>query len=707
MARAGAPGTTAKKPASAKPSKTASTLAAGLEKLGLRRPLDFALHLPLRYEDRTRITLLSEAPAAGPALFAVRVRNVTVAFRPRRQLLVQVEDDSGRANLRFLNFYGSQTKQFERARDEGLTLHAWGELRSGYMGPELVHPTISKPSEADSIGAPADTLTPQYPTTAGVSQAQLRQRIGKALKDLALAETLPRNHDTSDHTSHLPPLNEALQFLHAPPPDVDVGALNARSHPAWQRVCIEELVAQQLSLRKARLARRQKGAPVLRGNGSLTNALLKRLPFALTQAQERVYGEICADLNESHPMQRLLQGDVGSGKTIVAALAACQAIEAGYQVAFMAPTELLAEQHYNKLIEWLEPLGIRIAWLSGSQKKSERTAQLSAAATDAQLIVGTHALIEDTVDFSKLGLVIIDEQHRFGVAQRLALRQKGDNPHQLMMSATPIPRTLAMSYFADLDCSVIDELPPGRTPIRTRLVSDMRRDEVIAAIRNAIAAGEQCYWVCPLIEESETLELQTAIDTHALLSDALPEYRVGLVHGRLKADEKATTMRAFAEGEVQLLVATTVIEVGVDVPNASLMVIEHAERFGLAQLHQLRGRVGRGQRESSCILMFGQSQGLPLSQTAKERLRIIFENTDGFAIAQADLQLRGPGELIGKRQSGVPMLRYADLERDADLIPLAQQIADQMLREETHTRPALTDIHMDRWFGHAEGFLKT
>ena len=694
MARAGDSGTTAKKPASAKAVKPGSGIAAGLEKLGLRHPLDFALHLPLRYEDQTRITLLRDAPAAGPALFAIRVRHVTVAFRPKRQLLVQVEDDSGRANLRFLNFYGSQTKQFERARDEGLTLHAWGELRSGYLGPELVHPTITKPNDKDSAEAPSETLTPQYPTTAGVSQTQLRQRIGKVLKDLNLADTLPFNA----HTQHLPNLTQALQFLHAPPPDVDVGALNARSHPTWQRVCIEELVAQQLSLRKARLARRQQGAPVLRGNGSLTNALLKRLPFALTKAQERAYAEICADLNESHPMQRLLQGDVGSGKTIVAALAACQAIEASYQVAFMAPTELLAEQHYNKLIEWLEPLGVRIAWLSGSQKKSERTAQLSAAASDAQLIVGTHALIEDTVDFSKLGLAIIDEQHRFGVAQRLALRQKGSNPHQLMMSATPIPRTLAMSYFADLDCSVIDELPPGRTPIRTRLIGDMRRDEVISAIRNAIAAGEQCYWVCPLIEESETLELQTAIDTHALLSEALPEYRVGLVHGRLKADEKAATMCAFAEGEVQLLVATTVIEVGVDVPNASLMVIEHAERFGLAQLHQLRGRVGRGQRESSCILIFGQ----PLSQTAKERLRIIFENTDGFAIAQADLQLRGPGELIGKRQSGVPMLRYADLERDADLIPAAQQIADQMLKE----TPELTDMHMDRWFGHAEGFLR-
>lgn len=679
----------------AKPGKTSSGIAAGLEKLGLRCPLDFVLHLPLRYEDQTRITLLSDAPAAGPALFAIRVRNVTVAFRPKRQLLVQVEDESGRANCRFLNFYGSQTKQFERARDEGLTLHAWGELRSGYLGPELVHPTISKPAEETAATPPSATLTPQYPTTAGVSQTQLRQRIGKVLKDLMLANTLPQ----SEHTQHLPPLYDALQFLHAPPPDVDVGALNTRSHPAWQRICLEELVAQQLSLRKARLARRQKGAPVLRGNGSLTNALLKRLPFALTKAQERAYGEVCADLNESYPMQRLLQGDVGSGKTIVAALAACQAIEAGYQVAFMAPTELLAEQHYNKLIEWLEPLGIKIAWLSGSQKKADRSAQLSATASDAQLIVGTHALIEDTVDFSKLGLVIIDEQHRFGVAQRLALRQKGNNPHQLMMSATPIPRTLAMSYFADLDCSVIDELPPGRTPIRTRLIADMRRDEVIVAIRNAIAAGEQCYWVCPLIEESETLELQTAIDTHALLSDALPEYQVGLVHGRLKADEKATTMRAFAHGAVQLLVATTVIEVGVDVPNASLMVIEHAERFGLAQLHQLRGRVGRGQRESTCILMFGQA----LSQTAKERLRIIFENTDGFAIAQADLQLRGPGELIGKRQSGVPMLRYADLERDADLIPAAQQIADQMLKE----TPELTDMHIDRWFGHAEGFLKT
>ena len=679
----------------AKPGKTSSGIAAGLEKLGLRRPLDFALHLPLRYEDQTRITLLGDAPAAGPALFAIRVRNVTVAFRPKRQLLVQVEDDSGRANLRFLNFYGSQTKQFERARDEGLTLHAWGELRGGYLGPELVHPTISKPSDEIAATAPSATLTPQYPTTAGVSQTQLRQRIGKVLKDLMLANTLPQ----TEHTGHLPPLYDALQFLHAPPPDVDVGALNARSHLAWQRICLEELVAQQLSLRKARLARRQKGAPVLRGNGSLTNALLKRLPFALTKAQERAYGEICTDLNESHPMQRLLQGDVGSGKTIVAALAACQAIEAGYQVSFMAPTELLAEQHYNKLMEWLEPLGIKIAWLSGSQKKADRSAQLSATASDAQLIVGTHALIEDTVDFSKLGLVIIDEQHRFGVAQRLALRQKGNNPHQLMMSATPIPRTLAMSYFADLDCSVIDELPPGRTPIRTRLIADLRRDEVIMAVRNAIAAGEQCYWVCPLIEESETLELQTAIDTHALLSESLPEYCVGLVHGRLKADEKATTMRAFADGSVQLLVATTVIEVGVDVPNASLMVIEHAERFGLAQLHQLRGRVGRGQRESTCILMFGQA----LSQTAKERLRIIFENTDGFAIAQADLQLRGPGELIGKRQSGVPMLRYADLERDADLIPAAQQIADQMLRE----TPELTDMHIDRWFGHAEGFLKT
>ena len=687
---------TAKKPAAAKkPGKSSTGIASGLEKLGLRRPLDFALHLPLRYEDQTHVTLLANAPAAGPALFAIKVRAVTVAFRPRRQLVVQVEDDSGRANLRFLNFYGSQTKLFERARDEDLTLHAWGELKPGYLGPELVHPTISKPPEASADEAPSDTLTPQYPTTAGVSQSQLRTRISKMLKDLSLPVTLPH----TEATRHLPGLNDALHYLHAPPPDVNLSALNGRSHLAWQRICIEELVAQQLSLRKARLARRQKGAPILRGNGSLTNALIKRLPFALTRAQERAYGEICADLNQHFPMQRLLQGDVGSGKTIVAALAACQAIEAGYQVAFMAPTELLAEQHYNKLLEWLKPLGIKIAWLSGSQKKSERTAQLSAAASDANLVVGTHALFEDAVDFSKLGLVIIDEQHRFGVAQRLALREKGNNPHQLMMSATPIPRTLAMSYFADLDCSVIDELPPGRTPIRTRLIADTRRDDVITAIRNAIAGGEQCYWVCPLIEESETLELQTAIDTHALLTEALPEYQVGLVHGRLKADEKIATMRAFAEGTHHLLVATTVIEVGVDVPNASLMVIEHAERFGLAQLHQLRGRVGRGARESSCILIYGQ----PLSNTAKERLRIIYENTDGFEIAQADLQLRGPGELVGKRQSGVPMLRYADLERDADLIPTAQKIADLMLKE----TPALTELHMDRWFGHAEGFLKT
>src|SRR5574343_73674 len=680
--------------AATKPTKPATGIAAGLEKLGLRRPLDFALHLPLRYEDQTRITLLSDAPAAGPALFAVKVRNVTVAFRPKRQLLVQVEDESGRANCRFLNFYGSQTKQFERARDEGLTLHAWGELRSGYLGPELVHPTISKPAEETAATPPSATLTPQYPTTAGVSQTQLRQRIGKALKDLMLANTLPQ----SERTRHLPPLYDALQFLHAPPPGVDVGALNARSHLAWQRICLEELVAQQLSLRKARLARRQKGAPVLRGNGSLTNALITALPFALTQAQERAYGEICADLNQHFPMQRLLQGDVGSGKTIVAALAACQAMEAGYQVAFMAPTELLAEQHYRKLQDWLGPLGIHIAWLSGSQKKSERTAQLSAAASDAQLVVGTHALFEEAVDFSKLGLVIIDEQHRFGVAQRLALRQKGNNPHQLMMSATPIPRTLAMSYFADLDCSVIDELPPGRTPIRTRLIADTRRADVISAIRNAIAGGEQCYWVCPLIEESDTLELQTAIDTHALLTEALPDYQVGLVHGRLKADEKISTMRAFADGDLHLLVATTVIEVGVDVPNATLMVIEHAERFGLSQLHQLRSRVGRGAKASVCVLLYTG----PLSPTGRDRLKAMAETTDGFEIARRDLEIRGPGEFRGARQSGAALLRFADLQEDAPLLQQARRAAEWLMARHAGAAAA----HVARWLGSKAEFLK-
>ena len=460
-------------------------------------------------------------------------------------------------------------------------------------------------------------------------------------------------------------------------------------------------MAQQLSLKRAYLARREKSAPPLLPHGNITRGLLSSLPFALTAAQNRVWAEIRADLITPHPMQRLLQGDVGSGKTVVAALAACQAIEAGYQAAFMAPTEILAEQHFKKLFTWLSPLGIKVLWLAGSLRPAEKR-QRQAEAIDAQLIVGTHALIQDAVDYSRLGIAIVDEQHRFGVAQRLALRKKGASengvPHQLMMSATPIPRTLAMTYFADLDVSVIDELPPGRTPIRTKLVSEARREEVISRIRGACEAGRQVYWVCPLIEESDAIDLQPAIETHALLTEALPGLIVGLVHGRLKADEKAWAMEEFNAGRTHVLVATTVIEVGVDVPNASLMVIEHAERFGLSQLHQLRGRVGRGTADSVCILLYAP----PLSQNARERLKIIYEHTDGFEIARADLHLRGPGEFIGHRQSGAPLLRYADLEADGALVEQARDVAERLLSK----HPEFAERHLERWLGQREELLK-
>ncbi|MBY0266668.1 MAG: ATP-dependent DNA helicase RecG, partial [Burkholderiales bacterium] len=485
--------------------------------------------------------------------------------------------------------------------------------------------------------------------------------------------------------------------------------LQERTHPAWRRMKFDELLAQQLSMRVHYQRRRAAAAPVLKVKGQLVKALLKMLPFQLTAAQNRVLAQVRDDLGQSHPMQRLLQGDVGSGKTVVAALAALQCVENGYQAAVMAPTEILAEQHYRKFSEWLEPLGVKVAWLSGSLKKSDKKQWLAEiAAGEAAIAVGTHALFEDEVVFNKLGLAIIDEQHRFGVHQRLALRLKGSTsnksggndrqPHQLMMSATPIPRTLAMSYYADLDVSVIDELPPGRTPVTTKLVSEERRDEVIQRVRDACIAGRQAYWVCPLIEESEKLQLQTALDTHALLQQTFPELRVGLVHGRMKGAEKQEVMAAFKAGTVQLLVATTVIEVGVDVPNASLMVIEHAERMGLSQLHQLRGRVGRGATESTCVLLYQT----PLSPMAKERLKVIYEHTDGFEIARQDLNLRGPGELLGARQSGVPMLRFADLARDLDLLDAAREAAEQLLREQ----PEAAKAHLARWLGGRNEYLK-
>ena len=671
------------------PIRASDALKKKLAKLGLHTEADLLVHLPLRYEDETRITELARAFTGEAVQLELRVLSNEIQFKPRRPMVVRACDDSGEITLRFFSFYPNQ----QAALSEGSLVRVFGEVRGGFFGLEMVHPRFHKIVEGEPL--PTE-MTPIYPSTAGLVNSALQKLIGRALADGDLSETLP---DEIRQRLKLPGLARSIHFLHRPPPGTDVDTLHARNHPAWRRVKFDEVLAQQLSLRRAYLARREQGAPVLVAQDDLGARLLDRLPFGLTGAQLRAMAEIAGDLAQPYPMQRLLQGDVGAGKTIVAALAACQAISAGWQAAFMAPTEILAEQHYLKLRDWLEPLGVRVAWLSGSLKSKAKREQLAATAADAQLVVGTHALIQDGVDFARLGLAIVDEQHRFGVAQRLALRKKGSNPHQLMMSATPIPRTLAMSYYADLDVTVLDELPPGRTPIKTRLVADNRRQDVVGFVKKHVEEGRQAYWVCPLIEESEALQLQTAEETYAQLSADLPGLAVGLVHGRLKADEKQAVMSAFAAGDIDVLVATTVIEVGVDVPNASLMVIEHAERFGLSQLHQLRGRVGRGQYESSCVLIYAG----PLGEIARQRLKIIFEHTDGFEIARQDLQIRGPGEFVGARQSGVPLLRYADLEMDADLVDMAREVAEEMLTEHA----ALAEKHLQRWLGAREELLKS
>ncbi len=665
-----------------------NTLAGRLARLGLRSDSDFVLHLPLRYEDETRITALADARPGIAAQFEVEVLDSEIAYRPRRQLLARVRDAGGALSLRFLNFYLSQQKVLQ----PGVRLRIFGEVHEGYLGPEIIHPRFHLVTAGDPL---PERLTPVYPTTAGLGQTTLRRLIEKALARADLADTLP---PALRERLRLPEFAAAIRLLHTPPPEMAQAVLESRDHPSWRRVQFDELLAQQLSLRRAYTARRARGAPSLVATATLSNALLAALPFRLTRAQQRAWREIAADLGQPHPMQRLLQGDVGSGKTVVAALAMLHAVEAGYQAALMAPTEILAEQHYRKLAAWLEPLGIEVAWLTGSLKKREKEAAIAkVGAGDTPVIVGTHALIEDKVEFARLGLAIVDEQHRFGVRQRLALKEKGLFAHQLAMSATPIPRTLAMSYYADLDVSVLDELPPGRTPVTTKLVSEARRDQVVARVHEACRAGRQAYWVCPLIEESETLQLKTAEETFARLSADLPDLKIGLVHGRLKTAEKAAVMAAFVANEIQLLVATTVIEVGVDVPNASLMVIEHAERFGLAQLHQLRGRVGRGTDASACILLYAK----PLGELARARLKIIFESSDGFEIAREDLRLRGPGEFIGARQSGLPLLRYADLE-DAALVEQARAVAEDMLQ----TSPEQAAAHLQRWLGGREELLK-
>ncbi len=661
-------------------------LAKRLEKLGLRAREDFILHLPLRYEDETALAPPGEAPPATPVLVEARVVRAEVAYRPRRQLVVHALWGEVPLALRFFNFYPSQLSQLQRAADDGLLVRAFGEVRSGWFGAEMGHPRYRIVREGEPL---PESLTPVYPTTAGVSQAQIRARVLDALAAGPLEETLAA---PMRKRYGLPAFDVAVRALHLPTPDADRAALTERVHPAWQRIKFDELLAQQLSMRLAYRARRGRAAPAFPVDGPLLSALRAQLPFALTGAQTRVLGEVLADLAQPHPMQRLLQGDVGSGKTIVAALACLAAADAGWQSVVMAPTEILAEQNLRKFTDWLAPLGVRIAWLQGGQPARARRAMLEAlAAGDAQIAIGTHALFQKGVKLARLGLAVVDEQHRFGVEQRLMLRRKAAAgvPHQLMMSATPIPRTLSMSYYADLDVSVIDEMPPGRRPVRTRLVAAGRRDEVLARVRDACSEGQQAYWVCPVIEESNEGALQTALETFETLARELAGLNVGLLHGRLPTAEKAATMAAFAAGRTQLLVATTVIEVGVDVPNASLMVIEHAERFGLAQLHQLRGRVGRGSRDSVCILLYAAH----LSDAARARLKVVFENSDGFEIARQDLLLRGPGEVLGERQSGAPLLRFADLERDAPLIAAARDAAEEMLAQ----APERARRHLARW----------
>ncbi len=775
------------------PAKSAPQKA--LEKLGLVRPIDLALHIPLRYEDETQITKLSDARDGDHAQIEGEVTRCEVVIRGRRQLVVTLEDGTDVCTLRFLNFYPSQQKQLA----VGQRIRARGELRGGMFGWSMLHP-VCKPAG----GALPTALTPVYSTVAGLSQPYLRRAVLSGLeyaaKSGALDETLPEKFLHENGTQPRENLYSSLLFLHYPSPDVSVAQLEDRSHPAWQRLKLEELLAQQLSQLQFKRERDALRAPQLLSNAvpvqpELLNAsqdrpvegllptqadqrkplaeqLLAAIPFQLTAAQQRVCKEIAHDIAQPIPMHRLLQGDVGSGKTVVAALAAAVCIGAGYQCALMAPTEILAEQHFRKLIGWLEPLGVQVAWLTGSQKAKERREMLALIASGAAgLVVGTHAVIQDKVQFHKLALAMIDEQHRFGVKQRLALREKmavepskeliytsnqplaqqntaqaaintivsesgsdthKQEPHLLMMTATPIPRTLAMSYYADLDVSTIDELPPGRTPIVTKVVSDNRRDEVIERIRAQINAGRQVYWVCPLIEESEMIDLTNATQTHAELSAALQGYVavqaatalnsgapntttdtpsipsqrrpiiVGLLHSRMPPAEKKAVMALFTSGHMQVLVSTTVIEVGVDVPNASLMVIEHAERFGLSQLHQLRGRVGRGAAASACVLMYATGESGKLGDTARARLKAMAQTNDGFLIAQQDLEIRGPGEFLGARQSGAALLRFADLTTDAQLLQTARQLAPLMLDQ----YPQLAEKHIARWLGGRVDYLK-
>ncbi|HLV18229.1 MAG TPA: ATP-dependent DNA helicase RecG [Pseudomonas sp.] len=672
-----------------------AALAEKLARVGLETLQDVLFHLPLRYQDRTRVTPIGALRPGQDAVVEGVVAGADVVMGRRRSLLVRLQDGSGTLSLRFFHFSQAQKDGLKR----GTALRCYGEVRPGATGLEIYHPEYRAMSGAEP--APVEqTLTPIYPTTEGLTQQRLRTLSQQALARLgphSLPDWLPL--ELAEHY-RLGPLAEAIRFLHRPPPDADLQELAEGRHWAQRRLAFEELLTHQLSLQRLRETIRAQQAPALPPATRLPGQFLAGLGFAPTGAQRRVGAEIAYDLARPEPMLRLVQGDVGAGKTVVAALAALQALEAGYQVALMAPTEILAEQHFLNFSRWFAPLGIEVAWLAGKLKGKARTAALERIAGGCPMVVGTHALFQDEVRFARLALVIIDEQHRFGVQQRLALRQKGVDgrlcPHQLIMTATPIPRTLAMSAYADLDTSILDELPPGRTPVNTLAIADSRRPEVIERVRAACLEGRQAYWVCTLIEESEELTCQAAQTTYEELSAALGELRVGLIHGRMKPAEKAAVMEAFKAGALQLLVATTVIEVGVDVPNASLMIIENPERLGLAQLHQLRGRVGRGSAVSHCVLLYHA----PLSQLGRERLAIMRETTDGFLIAEKDLELRGPGEMLGTRQTGLLQFKVADLMRDADLLPAVREAALTLLeRWPGHVAPLL-----ERWLRHGQQY---
>jgi ATP-dependent DNA helicase RecG len=668
-----------------------------LTKIGIQQVQDLLFHLPLRYQDRTRLMPLGALRPQQEVLVEGTIQLSQVKFGRRRSLLCHVSDGTGSLILRFFHFSKAQQEQLAK----GQRIRCFGEVRNGPASLEMVHPEYQLLA-AEGIVPVDNELTPIYPTTEGLHQLSLRKLMKQALAMLdkeAMPELLTpasRLHDAAEYS-----LVNALKYVHQPPPDAAVDQLLERQHPAQKRLAYEELLAQQLTMKKLRAQTQHHTAPILNGDKAYRQQLLEALPFPLTAAQQRVIDDILRDIAQPHPMQRLVQGDVGSGKTVVAALAAVEAVSAGCQAVMMAPTELLAEQHFRTFSSWLSPLGIQVGWCAGKQTASERKQVLEQLQSgEIKVAVGTHALFQDEVTFNNLGLVIIDEQHRFGVHQRLALRDKGRDidsmPHQLVMTATPIPRTLAMTAYADLNVSVIDELPPGRTPVTTVVLPDTRREDVIARVHAACQQQRQVYWVCTLIEESEHLQCQAAEDTATALQDSLPDLRIGLVHGRMKPAEKEQVMSAFKLGELDMLVATTVIEVGVDVPNASLMVIENAERLGLAQLHQLRGRVGRGQIESHCVLMYHP----PLSENGQARLKCLRESNDGFVIAQRDLEIRGPGEVLGTRQTGLPQFRVADLIEDQDLLAVMDKAARVLLQE----APKQADALVSRWFAHKLDF---